>query len=108
MKAEFWQKGETLDYVNEGTKVIEAGEIVDFKTRIGVAAYAINPKEKGTVHVVGVYIIKKKDQAEIKLGAPVYFAEDGITATAGSNTPASYAAETSPVKAADIRIKLLG
>ena len=108
MKAEYWQRGETLDYVNEGTKIIEAGEIIDFKNRIGIAAYSINPKEKGTVHMVGVYSIKKKDQTEIKMGTPVYFAEDGITATAGSSTPAGYAAETSPVKAADILIKLLG
>lgn len=108
MKAEYWQRGETLDYVNEGTKIIEAGEIIDFKTRIGIAAYSINPKEKGTVHMVGVYSIKKKDQTEIKMGTPVYLAEDGITATAGSSTPAGYAAETSPVKAADILIKLLG
>ena len=108
MKATYWQRGETLDYVNEGTKVIEAGEIIDFKTRIGIAAYSINPKEKGTVHMVGVYSIKKKDQTEIKMGAPVYFAEDGITATAGSNTLAGYAAEASPVKAPEILVKLMG
>lgn len=108
MKATYWQRGETLDYVNEGTKVIEAGEIIDFKTRIGIAAYSINPKEKGTVHMVGVYSIKKKDPTEIKMGAPVYFAEDGITATAGSNTLAGYAAETSPVKAPEILVKLIG
>ena len=108
MKATYWQKGETLDYVNEGTKVIEAGEIIDFKSRIGIAAYSINPKEKGTVHMVGVYNIKKKDQTEIKMGTPVYFADDGITATVGSNTPAGYAAETSPVKATEILVKLMG
>lgn len=108
MKATYWQRGETLDYINEGVKVIEAGEIIDFKTRIGIAAYSINPKEKGTVHMVGVYSIKKKDQTEIKMGVPVYFAEDGITATAESNTPAGYAAETSPIKAPEILVKLIG
>ena len=108
MKATYWQRGETLDYINEGAKVIEAGEIIDFKTRIGIAAYSINPKEKGTVHMVGVYSIKKKDQTEIKMGVPVYFAEDGITAAAESNTPAGYAAETSPVKAPEIFVKLIG
>ena len=108
MNATYWQRGETLDYVNEGTRIIEAGEIIDFKTRIGVAAYSIQPKERGTVHVVGVYSIKKKDQAEIKFGAPVYFTDEGITAVAGSNTPAGYAAEASQAKAADILVKLLG
>ena len=108
MKAVYWQRGETLDYVNETTKTIEDGTVIDFKTRIGVAAASISPKEKGTVHMNGVYKLPKKDQTEIKMGTVVYFAEDGITATAGSNTPAGYAAEVSPVKAADILVKLLG
>lgn len=108
MKAVYWQRGENLDYVNEGNKVIETGEVIDFKTRIGVASASINPKEKGVVHMSGVYKLPKKDQTEIKMGAPVYYMADGITATAGSNTPAGYAAEVSPVKAADILVKLLG
>ena len=108
MKATYWQRGETLDYVNEGTKAVEAGEIIDFKTRIGIAAFKMNPNEKGVVHMTGAYYIKKKDQTEIKIGTPVYFAEDGITATAGSNTPAGYAAEASPVKAPEILVKLMG
>ena len=81
-KAIYWQRGESLDYVNTGSTVIEANSIIDLnKHRIAV---------------------------EIKFGADVYFDGTGITATAGSNTPAGYAAENSAAGESQILVKLLG
>lgn len=108
MKATYWQRGESLDYVNSGVTVIEANTIIDLKTRIGITGTSINPKEKGSLHVTGVYQIKKKDEEAIALGAAVYYAEDGITATASTNTLAGYAAEDSAAGAEAILVKLLG
>ena len=108
-KAIYWQRGESLDYVNTGVTVIEANSIIDLnKHRIAVAGTSINPNEKGSIHVTGVYKIPKTDSGEIQFGADVYFDGTGITATAGSNTPAGYAAETSAAGASQILVKLLG
>ena len=98
-KAIYWQRGESLDYVNTGSTVIEANSIIDLnKHRIAVVGTSINPNEKGSIHVTGVY----------KIGADVYFDGTGITATAGSNTPAGYAAENSAAGESQILVKLLG
>ena len=107
-KAAYWQRGETLDYVNETNAVIEANTVIALSGRIGVAGTSINPGEKGSLHVTGVYEIAKTDNAEIAMGATVYFDGNGITATEGSNTPAGYAAQAA--KAADtvILVKLQG
>lgn len=83
MKATYWQRSESLDYVNKTDKVIEANSIVDLKTRIAVTGTSINPNETGSIHVTGVYRIKKKEGEAITFAANVYFNDtDGITATA--------------------------
>lgn len=105
-KATYWQRGESLDYVNSGDTVIEANTIVSLGTRIGVVGTDINPKEKGSLHVTGVYEIAKTG-GEIAMGAAVYFDGTGITADT-SGTPAGYAAAAAAADDAVILVKLLG
>ena len=105
-KATYWQRGESLDYVNSGDTVIEANTIVDLGTRIGVIGTDINPKERGSIHVVGVFEIAKTG-GEIAMGAAVYFDGTGITA-ATSGTPAGYAAAAAGADDATVLVKLLG
>ncbi|MCM1412528.1 MAG: DUF2190 family protein [Lachnospiraceae bacterium] len=107
-KAAYWQRGESLDYVNNTTAVIEANTIIPIEGRIGVAGTSINPGEKGSLHVVGVYEIAKTSTSEIKMGAAVYFDGNGITDTASGNTPAGYAAQTAAADDAAILVKLMG
>lgn len=107
-KATYWQRGESLDYTNDGTSVIEANTIIAVGSRIGVAGTSINPKETGSLHVTGVYEIAKTGSAEIAQGTAVYFDGTGITATAGSNTPAGYAAATSGADDTVVLVKLQG
>lgn len=106
-KATYWQRGESLDYVNTGDTVIEANSIIDLGTRIGVAGTDINPNEKGSLHVTGVYEIAKTATAEIAMGAAVYYDGTGITTTT-SDTPAGYAAATAAADAEVVLVKLLG
>lgn len=106
-KATYWQRGESLDYVNSGNTVIEANTIIDLGTRIGVAGTSINPGEKGSLHVTGVYEIAKTGSEAIAMGAAVYFDGTGITNATGG-TPAGYAAEKSEAGASVILVKLLG
>lgn len=105
-KATYWQRGESLDYVNSGDTVIEANTIVDLGTRIGIVGTYINPKERGSIHVTGVYEIAKTG-GEITMGAAVYFNGTGIT-TETSGTPAGYAAAEAAADDAVVLVKLLG
>lgn len=73
-KAAYWQRGDTLDYVNTGTDVVEANTILVLGSRISVAGTDILPGEKGSIHVTGVYEVPK-DGAEISTGADVYYSE---------------------------------
>lgn len=107
MKATYWQRGESLDYVNETMAVIEANTIIDLGTRIGVAGTSINPGEKGSLHVTGVYEIAKTGADEIAMGAAVYFDGSGIT-NAASGTLAGYAAEKATADAKVVLVKLQG
>lgn len=107
MKATYWQRGESLDYVNKTNAVIEANTIISLGTRIGVAGTDINPNEKGSVHVTGVYEINKTGTGAIEMGAAVYFDGTGIT-TDNSGTPAGYAAAAAEANATVILVKLLG
>lgn len=106
-KATYWQRGESLDYVNSGDTVIEANTIVSLGTRIGIIGTDINPGEKGSIHVNGVYEFDKTSTDAIEMGAAVYFDGTGITA-ASSGTPVGYAAAAADADAAVILVKLLG
>ena len=72
-KAAYWQRGESLDYLNETTAVIEANTVIALSGRIGVAGTSINPGEKGSLHVTGVYEIAKTGTDAIAMGETVYF-----------------------------------
>ena len=106
-KATYWQRGESLDFVNAESTVIEANTIIDLGTRIGVVGTDVNPGEKGSVHVTGVYEIQKTGAGAIEMGAAVYFDGTGITSDT-SGTPAGYAAAAAGADAEVILVKLLG
>lgn len=116
-KAVYWQKGETLDYVNETTAVIEANTVIQLEGRIGVAGAAIRPGEKGSLCMVGVYEIAKTSTEEIRMGAAVYFDGTGITNAADNGKTggekegyilAGYAARTAAAAEEAILVKLQG
>ena len=106
-KASYWQRGESLDLKNTTSEIIEANTIIDLTTRIGIAGTNINPGETGSVHVCGVYEIPKSGDAEIAMGAAVYFDGNGITTTTGG-TPAGYAAAAAAAGDTVVLVKLLG
>lgn len=116
-KAVYWQRGESLDYVNETNTVIEENTIIPIKGRIGVAGTSINPGEKGSLYVTGVYEIAKTGTLEIEMGAAVYFDGTGITDVSDNGkddvskedyTPAGYAAKAAAATDAVILVKLMG
>ena len=78
-KAAFWKRGETLDYRNATDAKIEANTVISFGSHIGVAGTDILPGELGSLHVTGVFEIKKTDTGAIEMGKAVYFDGTGIT-----------------------------
>lgn len=108
-KAEYWQRGETLDYTNTGTEMIEANTVVVFGNRIGVAGTDIAPSETGSLHVTGIFEMAKTSDGAVEMGSNVYFDGKGITDTEGDDTVvAGYAAKAAAANDTVILVKLAG
>ncbi len=87
-KAFYWQRGETLDYVNNGTETIESGSIIVLGSRLGVAGEDIAPGTKGSLHVEGIFEMQK-GSGEIAAGDEVYYAgTDGLVTAVAAGAPA--------------------
>lgn len=107
--ATYLQRGESLDYVNSTSEAITAGDIIPLVSRIGIAGTTIEPGATGSVHVIGVFEISKKDTTKIPFGTPVYYDGSGITATSGTGTtPAGYAAADAAAADKTMLVKLPG
>lgn len=107
-KAAYWQRGDTIDYVNSGDDVIEANTILVLGSRIGVAGTDILPGEKGSIHVTGVYEVPK-DGSEISTGADLYYSEsDGsFSATeAEGSVKAGFAAQDAAAGDLSVFVKI--
>lgn len=107
-KATYWQRGETLDYINETNLVIEENTVINLFGRIGVAGTSINPGAQGSVHVTGVYEIAKTGTDAIAQGADVYWDGNGITGSAKDNQVVGYAAQAAGASDTTILVKLMG
>lgn len=107
-KAIYWQRGETLDYINGGDTKIEANTIVALEAMIGVAGTDIAAGETGSLHVSGVYEMPKTSENAIAQGTPVFWDGSGITETESGNTPAGYVAVPAAEGDTTIQVKLLG
>lgn len=90
MNAVYYQRGETIDFLNETEGAIPAGAIVPLVTRIGVAADNIPAGAVGAVAISGVFGIPKKTSDEYAVGDALYFDKDTeggvVTKTAGEST----------------------
>lgn len=58
-KAKFWQKGESIDYVNGTGSKIDANTIILYGSRLAVAGCDIAAGEKGSLYVSGVFEMPK-------------------------------------------------
>lgn len=107
--AEYWQRGETLDYTNSTNATIPAGTIVSLGSRIGVAGGDIEPSKLGALHVCGVFEIAKTSSSAISMGDVVYFDGTGITGTSGTGTiEVGYAAAAAAASDTTVLVKLRG
>lgn len=114
--AEYWQRGEALDYTNGTDALIPANTIVQIGSRIGVTGCPIAPGDTGSLHVGGVWEIAKTGTTAISMGTTVYFDGTGITDAANNGADADpvsyievgYAAADAAASATSILVKLRG
>lgn len=106
-KALYWQRGETLDYVNNTTDIIDANSVIVLGSRIGVAGTDILPSKIGSVHVTGVFSFSK-GSGEITAGADVYYSEsDGlITSSSEGGIKAGFAAQDAADNDTTVLVKI--
>lgn len=57
--ASYWQRGESLDYVNSGDTKINAGTVILYGSKIGIAGCDIPAGGTGSIHVEGVFEMPK-------------------------------------------------
>lgn len=109
MKAEYQQKGETLNYTNPTDDFVEAGTLIIYGDICGIAATDIAPGQLGTIATTGAWRMPK-DTAEITGGAKVYYDEENnvVTATASTNTFVGIAIEDADATAATVAVRLNG
>ena len=111
MKAEYWQKGNAIDYTNGTDATIPAGTVVSLGSRVGIAGTDILPGQLGSVITEGAFIFAKTTSTEvIALGAAVYFDGTGVTTSAETNdtpnVPVGWAIKASTASDANVIVKL--
>lgn len=107
MKATHIQKGNTLDYKNNGTSPINLGDVVIFGTKAAVAVDNIAVGATGSILTGEVFEVAK-DTAEIGAGAKVYYDEVSDVATATvKDVEIGYAVEAAKAAAKTVKVKFL-
>lgn len=107
--ATYWQKGESLDYLNKTGAAIPAGTVLKLGAHIGVAGTDIPPEGLGSIHMVGVFKIEKKSGVALAVGDPVKFDdEEGIDKDTGGTATVGYVVEAAEADELTAFVKLLG
>lgn len=107
--ATYLQRGEALDYTNTTEQTIPHGTIVTVGTRIGVTGCEIPPGQLGTLHMVGVFRIKKTGTDAMTMGQTAYFDGTGITgASSDAAIEVGYVAADADASAETVLVKLNG
>lgn len=107
--ATYWQKGESLDYLNKTGAAIPAGTVLKLGAHIGVAGTDIPPEGLGFIHMVGVFKIEKKSGTTLAVGDPVKFDDaTGIEKDTDGTATVGYAVEAAKAEESTAFVKLLG
>lgn len=105
-QAIYVQRGEVIDYKNEGTTAIKANDVVSLATRIGIAATDIPVGVTGTINIIGVFDIPADNTAAFTVGQAVYFKDGKLTGTDTGAIYAGWVVEPKATAATKARIKI--
>ena len=114
--AEYWQRGEALDYKNTGDSSIAANTIIKVGAHLGVTGGTIPAGEVGALHMTGVWEMPKTGTSAISMGQAVYWdgsgitdaADDGDTPTPNAYDLVGYAAAAALAADTKLLVKLNG
>lgn len=108
MEAKYIQRGETLDYKNEGTQNITLGQVVVEEDKAFIAADNIPIGAIGAVAAAGVFEMNKAAGEAIAMGKTVYYdsANDCVTATGTNNTKIGFAVSPAAAAADTVAVKI--
>ncbi|MGL5514008.1 MAG: capsid cement protein [Sporomusa sp.] len=107
-KAIYVQKGEIMDFINNGTETIGYDDVVELSNRIGIAKEQIEPGKVGSVSVAGVYELPADTAAAFVTGDSLYWksADGKIVKTATGNIPAGWAFADKAAAGASVLVKI--
>ncbi|MGG2114005.1 DUF2190 family protein [Lysinibacillus pakistanensis] len=105
-QAKYVQRGETIDFINNTSADIVAGEVVDLSSRIGIAATAIPVGTKGAINVMGVYDFPALSTEALTIGQSVYLKDGKVQATEADATPAGWIVEPKAQTGTIARVKI--
>lgn len=100
------QRGETIDYLNNGETDIKANDVVSLGTRIGIAGCDIPVGATGSVHVIGVYDIPASTSEAYVVGQAVYWKDAAITSVSTDAVPAGWVVEPKATAKSLARVKI--
>lgn len=105
--ATYWQRGEALDYTNDGDDTIEAGTVIILGSRIAVAGCEIESGDTGTIHVTGVFYFPKSTEEAIDAGTELYYSDtDGVVTATASDVVAGYACAAAAETDSTVLVKI--
>lgn len=109
-KATYIQPGSVLNYKNTGSDAIEAGTVVVFSTRIGIAAADIPAGTVGGLATEGVFSVPKAASLAVAAGEAVYYnsTNGNFDKTSSGGIAAGYAVAAAAVDDTVVSIKLPG
>lgn len=101
------QRGEVIEYKNDGTAAIAAGDVVSLGTRVGIAAGDIKAGDTGSLAVCGVFEFAKTSELAIAQGNAVYYnaTTKAITKT-NTDVPAGWAIAAAVAADATVLVKI--
>lgn len=104
--AQYWQRGESIDYTNTGSKMVRHGDVVPVGNRIGVAGCDIAPGACGSLHVTGVFIMPKASGTALSLGADVFWDSATETVVTTGSVPAGWVVEATASDSETVKVKI--
>ena len=90
--ARFFQDGNVIDHTNEGTELINYGDVVTLGTKIGIALENIPVGAMGSLGIAGIYEMESDTGTAFAVGDTLYLDATGKVTKTEADTVAGWAA----------------
>ncbi len=90
--ARFYQDGNVIDHTNDGTELINYGDVVTLGTKIGIALENIPVGAVGSLGIAGIYEMESDTGTAFAVGDTLYLDATGKVTKTEADTIAGWAA----------------